>query len=150
MSEDTMDPTTNPHHGGAPGAQRFGRAPVEAADLDPSRRPGVPRERPPQPWPNSRFPPQRMTAEPSAPMHGRPNKQLPPVYGTAVPPRGVSGLIRQAAYRYPDHVPIHWLLLLFADRVDSWGTRTWRTLKVVTPLAAVAFVGARALGLARR
>jgi hypothetical protein len=125
------------------------RSPVEAADLDPRNRPGVPRERPPQPWPNSRFPPQRMQAEPSVPKHGRPGKQMPPVYGTAVPLRGVSGAVRRMAYGYPDHVATHWLMLMLADRVDSWGTRAWRLAKVATPLALV-FVGARALGIGRR
>jgi hypothetical protein len=117
--------------------------PVEPVDRDRSRRPGVPRERPPQPWPNSRFPPARMKARPSAPKHGRPNKPMPPVYGTAVPPRGVSGAIRKAAYRVPDHVTRHWLLLLLADRVDAWGTRVRRVLTVAAPIAVVVALLAR-------
>jgi hypothetical protein len=40
------------------------------------------------------------------------------VRSSALPPRGVSGLIRRAAYRYPEHKPRRWLLLMFADRVD--------------------------------
>jgi hypothetical protein len=136
-----MEPTQHVHPAGAEGR----RSPVEAADLDRSRRPGVPKERRPEPWPNARFPPQRMTARPSAPMHGRPNKRMPPVYGTAVPPRGLSGALRKAAYRYPDHVATHWLMLLLADRVDAWGLRTWRLLRVATPIALLGFVGARLL-----
>src|SRR5512133_2445984 len=97
-------------------------------DRDPSRRPGVPRERNPEPWPNSRFPPARMRAPPSAPKHNRPHKPMPPVYGTAVPLHGLSGLVRRAAYHYPDHWMRHWTLLLFADRVDSWSLRTRRLL----------------------
>src|SRR5690606_24051434 len=45
-------------------------------------------------------------------------KRLTPVYGTAQPPRGVSGVLRRIAYRIPEHRARHWLLLLFADRVD--------------------------------
>lgn len=41
------------------------------------------------------------------------------VVGTAQPPRGMSGLVRRVAKRYPEHWPRHWLLLLFADRVDT-------------------------------
>jgi hypothetical protein len=115
-------------------------------DLDPARRPGVPRERAPAPWPNTRFPPARMQVPPSSPKHNRPGKPMPPVYGTAVPPHGLSGAIRKAAYRYPDHFMRHWTLLLFADRVDSWGTRAGKLLRVVAPLAAVALV---ARGVAR-
>lgn len=143
-----MDPTSQ-----SPSAEqrgrRFGRSPVDAVDLAPERRPGVPRERPPQPWPNSRFPPARMQAPSSVPMHGRPDKEMPPVYGTAVPLRGVSGAIRRAAYRHPDHVATHWLLMLLGDRVDAWGTHAWRVAKVAAPVAVVAVLAGRALGLGR-
>lgn len=113
-------------------------------DLDPSRRPGVPMMRNPQPWPNTRFPPERQPGEPASPLHGRPNKQLPPVFGTAVPLRGLSGVIRKFAYRLPDHYPSHWLLMMLGDRIDSWGTRARRYLPVVAPLALLAFVTSRA------
>lgn len=143
---DTPDlPTTTPHE-----PSRAARPPFDPVDLDRSRRPGVPKERAPQPWPNSRFPPERMRARPSAPKHGRPGKPMPPVYGTAVPPRGVSGALRRLAYRRPDHETSHWLMLLLADRVDSWGTRAWRVVRIVTPLGVLAFLGARAMGLVRR
>jgi hypothetical protein len=45
------------------------------------------------------------------------------VFGTAVPPRGLSGRIRAAAYARPDHETVHWLLLLLSDRVDAWEHR---------------------------
>lgn len=119
--------------------------PVDPVDRDRSRRPGVPKERRPEPWPNSRATPARMTAPPSAPMHGRPGKQLPPVYGTAVPLRGLSGLIRRMAYRLPDHTVNHWTLLLLGDRVQSWGVRARRGLWIVAPVALLALVARRAL-----
>ncbi|MFL5357127.1 hypothetical protein [Archangium sp.] len=114
-------------------------------DLDPSRRPGVPMERKPQPWPNTRFPPERQPGEPASPMHGRPNKAMPPVFGTATPLRGLSGTIRKAAYGLPDHYPSHWLLMMLGDRVDSWETRARRYLPVVAPLALLALFARRAL-----
>ncbi len=117
---------------------RRARPPVEPVDLDPANRPGVPKERPPEPWPNSRFPPKRMTGTPSVPKHGRPDKPMPPVFGTAVQLHGVSGAIRRAAYRYPDHTVSHWLLLLLGDRVDSWGVRARRVLPIALPVVAVA------------
>ena len=143
---ETRQPGTNlpvPTH---PQGQRIGRSPVEAVDLDPARRPGVPAERPPQPWPNARFPVARMRGRPSSvPRHGRPGKTMPPVYGTAVPLRGLSGIIRRAAYRLPDHATMHWLLLMLGDRVDSWGTRAWRAVGIVTPFALVGLVASRVL-----
>ncbi|HYO51957.1 hypothetical protein [Archangium sp.] len=95
----------------------------------------------PQPLPNTRFPPERQPGEPSSPKHGRPNKPMPPVFGTAIPPRGLSGAIRKLAYRYPDHYPRHWLLMMLGDRVDSWGTRVRRLLPVAVPLAVLGFLG---------
>lgn len=95
-------------------------------DLDRSRRPGVPRERPPAPWPHTRFPPERQGGEPSSPLHGRANKKMPPVFGTAVPLAGLSGFVRRLGYHYPDHLPRHWMLELLGDRIDAWSHRARR------------------------
>lgn len=35
-----------------------------------------------------------------------------------IPLRGVSGMIRRAAYKKPDWEPTRWMMLLLADRVD--------------------------------
>lgn len=91
--------------------------------------------RAPQPWPHSILPPERQAGKPSAPKHGRPGKQVPPVFGTSVPARGLAGAIRKAAYRYPDHWARHWMMLLFADRVDSAAHRTWKLLPFAAPAA---------------
>lgn len=138
-----MEHTPNVHETTGHSARRFGRSPFDAVDLDPSQRPGVPAERRPEPWPNSRFPPEPMRTRSAVPMHGRPNKKMPPLYGTSVPLHGVSGAIRRAAYSYPDHVATHWLLLLLGDRVESWGTRATRFAKVAAPLALVGAIAAR-------
>jgi hypothetical protein len=60
-------------------------------------------ERQPEEWPRE-----------MSPEHG----VLPPVFGTACPPRGVSGAIRRYAYTLSEGRSSHWLLLLLADRVD--------------------------------
>lgn len=44
---------------------------------------------------------------------------LPAVFGTSVPPSGLSGLIRRYAFRYSESHYGHWLPLLLADRVNS-------------------------------
>lgn len=131
-----MDPnlgTPRPHHAGPRTPPRRSPPPVEAVDLDPSHRPGIPKERPPEPWPNSRPVPKRMTAPPSVLKHGRPNKPMPPVYGTAVPLRGLSGAIQSAAYRLPDHDANHWLLLMLGDRVQWWGRTARKVLAFAVP-----------------
>lgn len=112
-------------------------------DLDRRRRPGVPMMREPRPWPNSRFPVERQPGEPASPMHGRTNKTMPPVFGTAVPLKGLSGVIRRAAYRIPDHYTSHWMLMMVGDRVEAMGHRARRVLPVLLPLAAVATLAYR-------
>jgi hypothetical protein len=138
-----MDPNVTPANAfpsAATATPRQGRPPVEAVDLDRANRPGVPKERPPQPWPNSRLEIEGMSAEPAVPSHGRPGKTMPPVYGTSVPPRGLSGAIRRAAYERPDHDVNHWTLLLLADRVDAWSGRARKLLWIAATGVALALV----------
>jgi hypothetical protein len=96
------------------------RIPGWGADLDPKNRPSVPKlqfqedltgahwefpERQPEKWPRER------SVE---------HKFLTPVFGTACPPRGLSGMIRRIAYkRYSEGRAAHWLLLMVGDRVDA-------------------------------
>jgi hypothetical protein len=97
------------------------RIPGWGADLDPADRPSVPRlrfqedltgahwefpERQPEKWPRER------SIE---------HEFLTPVFGTAQPPSGLSGIIRRFSYaRYSEGRAAHWLLLILADRVDAW------------------------------
>lgn len=46
----------------------------------------------------------------------RPN--VTAVFGTSVPPNGLSGMIRRYAFKYSESSYGHWLPLLLADRVD--------------------------------
>lgn len=46
------------------------------------------------------------------------HERLPAVVGTAVPPSGVSGALRRAAFRYSESQWGHWLMLMMADRVN--------------------------------
>jgi hypothetical protein len=147
-----MDPTVQTpdqvqQKSGYQAIQEPRKPPYAGVDLDPARRPGVPRMRKdPRPWPNTLYPPERQPGEPAVPKHGRPNKPMPPVFGTAVPLHGLSGAIRKLAYRYPDHYPRHWLLKMLGDRVDSWGHRARRIMPVALPLVALGVV----VRLARR
>lgn len=45
---------------------------------------------------------------------------LSAVYGTSVPPSGVSGRIRRYAFKYGEGSYGHWFPLLIADRVNVW------------------------------
>jgi hypothetical protein len=96
------------------------RIPGWGVDLDPADRPSVPKlqfqedlsgahwefpDRQPEKWPRER------SVE---------HAFLTPVFGTAQPPTGLAGAIRRYAYRYSEGRAAHWLLLMFADRVDAW------------------------------
>src|SRR3954453_4958143 len=97
------------------------RIPGWGADLDPADRPPHPKlhyapdttgahwdfpERQPQKWPRER------SIE---------HAGVTPVFGTACPPKGLSGVIRRYAYdRFSEGRAAHWLLLLASDRVDAW------------------------------
>lgn len=121
--------------------------PERGFDLDPARRPGVPRLHAPEPLPNARYPVDRQQGRASVWKHARPGKPFPPVFGTAVPPAGLSGLVRKGAFAYPDHFVRHWTLLLLADRVDVWEHRARKLLPLAVPALAIAVA---ALRLSRR
>jgi hypothetical protein len=113
------------------------RIPGWGADLDPADRPSVPKEqfdpnlsgahwdfpeRQPEKWPRER------SIE---------HAFLTPVFGTSCPPHGVSGAIRRYSYaKYSEGRAAHWLLLLAADRVDTFGStlRSFATLRPDNPV----------------
>lgn len=99
------------------------RIPGWGVDLDYRDRPAVPMEdfdpgatnahwdfpeRQPEEWPRE-----------MSPEHGI----LPPVFGTACPPRGISGALRKYAYTFSEGRSSHWLLLMLADRIDVLESR---------------------------
>jgi hypothetical protein len=97
------------------------RIPGWGADLDPADRPSVPRERfdptlTGAHWEVPDFQPEKWPRERSIE-----HASLTPVFGTAQPPRGLSGAIRKLAYRrYSEARAAHWLLLMAADRVNVY------------------------------
>ena len=70
------------------------------------------------------------------------------MFGTAIPPKGLSGVIRAIAYRYPDHLTRHWLLLLMADRVN-FVERMFTRFPFIVPAALVGGLVARRFAKAR-
>ena len=104
------------------------------ADLDKEDRPSVPKlkfldtgawwdfpERQPEKWPRERSVEHRF---------------LTPVFGTAQPPSGVSGIMRRFAYKFSEGRALHWLILLYADRVDAaeHHIRSMATLRPDNPI----------------
>ncbi len=67
-------------------------------------------------------------------------RELPSVSGTAQPLRGLSGVLRRAAYRIPEHDARHWAMLLLADRVDAVEHGAWRGQAIAAAIGVVVAV----------
>ena len=117
-------------------------------DAAPENRPGVPEELPPRPmgYASPGAPARQTIGVPTAKSFDRP---VTPTYGTTVPLRGLSGVVRRAAYRIPAYRPSRWMLLLLADRIDVVEHNVLPMTLVVGGLAAAGFVGVRALARSR-
>jgi hypothetical protein len=116
-------------------------------DADLADRPGVPAEmEPPRPLGNMSlgFPAQQSNGPSAVQSASRP---LTPVYSTSLPPRGLSGVLRRAAYKIPDYKARRWLLLMLADRIDVIEHNVMPMTMVVGGLALgiVGIAGIRAL-----
>ena len=121
MSNDAEDATIYVERTDPAAHQRKPPAGIQGwgADLDPAVRPAVPKERTPQRfvdvhWDEMEHQPDRGVKV----LHSNERPGLTPVYGTAQPPSGLSGVIRHGAFRYSENDLRHWLMLLFADRVN--------------------------------
>lgn len=87
------------------------------ADLDPADRPAVPMEKPSFVRTVRGSVPERQSS-PVKVFMSIEHPDMTPVFGTACPPRGLSGALRNVAYRYSEGRLAHWLTLMLADRVD--------------------------------
>lgn len=96
-------------------------------DGDPRKRPGVPMLLEPEPREGAHWEQPERQPEPDVPVLKRVElDELTPAFGTAVPPKGVSGMLRRMAYGVPEHKVRHVALLLLADRVDVMESRLRR------------------------
>lgn len=97
----------------------------EPVDRDPRRRPGVPMltKRSAEGTRPSDLPQQQSDVPV---LVGVEVGRLTPIFGTTLPPRGVSGWLRRAAYRIPEHKAARWMLPMLADRVEVVGGRIRR------------------------
>ncbi len=132
-----MPYTTAPHHDRPSSEELRARIPGWGADLDPAVRPAVPRERidPEGTGAHWSYPPRQPELVPRE--RSIEHLELPPVFGTSVPLKGLSGVIRRLAYRrYSEARAAHWLLLMLGDRVDAVEShlRSFATLRPDNPI----------------
>ena len=113
------------------------RIPGWGADRDPADRPSVPRERfdptlSGAHWDKPERQPEKWPRERSVE-----HTELPPVFGTTCPPKGLSGVVRRFAYaQYSEGEAAHWLLLMAGDRIDALESalRSLLTLRPDNPI----------------
>jgi hypothetical protein len=120
------------------------RIPGWGADLDVADRPSVPRERfdltlPGARWERPEQQPENWPRERSVE-----HTELPPVFGTVCPPKGLSGVVRKYAYaKYSEGRAAHWLLLIAGDRIDALESalRSFVTLRPDNPITQTGVLG---------
>lgn len=97
------------------------RIPGWGVDLDPADRPSYPKEIAAESGAHWDVPERQAETFPRE--KSTEHQQLTPVFGTAQPLRGLSGLIRRYAYSFSEAQTAHWLLLMAGDRVDVLESR---------------------------
>lgn len=89
-------------------------------DADPKNDPTYPmRNRATDGSQNAQWPRPDQQPETIEVLHSIERPSVSAVFGTSVPPSGLSGMIRRCAFKYSEGSFGHWLPLLFADRVDQ-------------------------------
>lgn len=88
------------------------------ADLDHANRPAYPMERTPPRLEGVHW--EQPSAQPvnTEILVSTERPGITPVFGTTLPPRGLSGTIRRLAFKTSENDVRRWMLLLLADRID--------------------------------
>ncbi|MDR5733353.1 hypothetical protein QCE47_13515 [Caballeronia sp. LZ025] len=114
--ERQMDYDLNRH---SPPREDLQRIPGWGSDLDHKNRPAIPMERTPPRFihvPHGQPVQQAQTVEV---FYSPERPGITPLFGTAQPPKWLSGAIRRVAYKLPENDLRHWLMLIAADRVNA-------------------------------
>ncbi len=107
------------------------RIPGWGVDLDPADRPSHPKldlreDRTGAHWDFPERQPEHRPRERSVE-----HAFVTPVFGTAQPLKGLSGVLRRVSYaRFSEARAAHWLLLIAADRVDAWESHLLALLRL--------------------
>ena len=86
-------------------------------DLDHNNRPAYPMERTPPRLEGVHWDKPEQQAETVKILCSNERSGITPVFGTTVPPSGLSGKCREVAFKYSENDLRHWLILLLADRI---------------------------------
>ena len=88
------------------------------ADLDHANRPAYPMVRMPARLEGAHSHPPAQQRQSVEILQSIERPSITPLFGTPNPPSGLSGMARRLAFKYTENDLRHWMLLLFADRVN--------------------------------
>jgi hypothetical protein len=88
------------------------------SDADPAKRPAYPKERTPPRYINAHWENPEQQLQKVRIFHSTERPGITPVFGTSTPPSGLSGFIREMAYKYSENDVRRWYMLVAADRVN--------------------------------
>jgi hypothetical protein len=124
-------PAYTPDHPPVPDSDELrARIPGWGADLAKEDRPSVPKLKFLESGAHWDFPERQLEKRPRE--RSVEHRFLTPVFGTAQPLRGLSGAMRKFAYKFSEGRAAHWMILLYADRVDA-GEHHLRSLLTSRP-----------------
>ncbi|MDB5932030.1 MAG: hypothetical protein JWR60_3737 [Polaromonas sp.] len=98
--------------------EKYAHIPGWGADLDRANRPAYPMERTPPRLEGVHWHEPVQQLQTVEVLHSIERPSITPLFGSPQPPSGVSGMLRRVAFKYSENDLRHWLLLLFADRVN--------------------------------
>jgi hypothetical protein len=102
----------------SPPREQLERIPGWGSDLDHKNRPAIPMERTPPRFIHVSVGQPVQQAQTVEVFCSPERPGITPIFGTAQPPKWVSGAIRRLAYKLPENDLRHWLMLIAADRVN--------------------------------
>ncbi|HYG06306.1 MAG TPA: hypothetical protein VD865_07815 [Stenotrophomonas sp.] len=122
------------------------------ADLDRSCRPAVPMERMPPRLDHLPVGPITQQLQQVEVLHSNERPGITPVFGSTLPPRGLSGWMRRRAFRRSENDVRHWMMLLAADRVNviEGLFQDVRKSRATHAIAVVGVVGLALVWMSRR
>ena len=113
----SRDTTPDPHHVDETVPRDYHSIKGWGVDLDPRNRPMFPMELPSN-VNNVRGEVRHWQVPDMKVFTSVEHPNLTPTFGTSCPPHGLSGLMREYAYKFGEGANRHWMTLVFADRVD--------------------------------
>jgi hypothetical protein len=102
----------------SPPREHLQHIPGWGSDLDHKNRPAIPMERTPPRFIHVSTGQPVQQAQTVEVFCSPERPGITPIFGTAQPPKWLSGAIRRLAYKLPENDLRHWLMLLAADRVN--------------------------------